>query len=316
MREICRLLDVDKLRTTAYKASTNAAAERFHRTLNSMIGRMIDEHQKDWDSLLPYVLAAYRSSRHEATQFTPNYLIMGREVRAPVDVVYGSPEVSQPSTYDNYADELHNRLSCAYRFVREHLQEAARRNKRYYDLRVRPRSYNIGDWVYYFNPRKYVNRQDKWSRKFIGPFLVVGVSGPVTEKLQRSRRSKPFYARVDKVKPYEAQSMPKSWLDQPAAEKDRMPDVVTAPDDGERQLESGLAGEAIAGAPSVEEFRSPRPRRQAGRPLAIRTECQLRCRRQPGVDETRWALLPFGGLRGLVGTNSTLIVISTYQKTI
>ena len=92
---------------------------------------------RDWDSLLPYVMAAYRSSRHEATQFTPNYLMMGREVRAPVDIVYGSPEASQPSTYNNYADELHNRLSCAYRFAREHLQEAARRNKRYYDLWVR-----------------------------------------------------------------------------------------------------------------------------------------------------------------------------------
>ena len=80
--------------TTAYKASKNAVAERFHRTLNSMIGRMIDEFQRDWDSLLPYVMAAYRSSRHEATQYTPNFLMMGREVRAPVDIVYGSPEAS------------------------------------------------------------------------------------------------------------------------------------------------------------------------------------------------------------------------------
>jgi len=33
MRKGCRLMGVDKVRTTAYKASTNAAAERFHRTL-------------------------------------------------------------------------------------------------------------------------------------------------------------------------------------------------------------------------------------------------------------------------------------------
>jgi len=38
MNEVCRLLDIDKQRTTAYKASTNAAVERFHRTLNSMMG--------------------------------------------------------------------------------------------------------------------------------------------------------------------------------------------------------------------------------------------------------------------------------------
>jgi len=162
MRQICKLLDVDKLRTTAYKPSTNSAVERLHLTMNSMIGKMIDEHQRDWDSLLPYVMAAYRSSRHQATQFTPNYLMMGREVRAPVDIVYGSPEAALPSTYDDYADELHQQLLCTYGFVREHLQEAARRSKRYYDLRVRPQRYNIGDWVYYYNPRKLVGRQDKW----------------------------------------------------------------------------------------------------------------------------------------------------------
>ena len=180
-----------------------------------MIGRMIDEHHRDWDSLLPYVMAAYQSSRHEATHFTPNYLMMGRKVRAPVDIVYAVPEAAQPSTYDDYADELHHRMTSAYSFVREHLQEAACRSKRYYDMRVRPQRYNVGDWVYYYNPRKYVGRKDKWSRKFTGPFLVIGAPGPVNVKLQRSRRAKPFYAHVDKVKPYEAEQLPKSWLSEP-----------------------------------------------------------------------------------------------------
>ena len=110
-------------------------------------------------------------------------------MRAPVDIVYGSPETEQPHSYDGYADEMHDRMLHAYSFVRKHLQEAACRSKRYYDLRV-PQRYSVGDWVYYYNPRKYVGRLDKWSRKFIGPFLVVGVPGPVNVKLQRSRRSR------------------------------------------------------------------------------------------------------------------------------
>ena len=61
-----------------------------------------------------------------------------------------------------------------------------------------------------------MGRQEKWSRKFTGPFLVVGVPGPVNVKLHRSRRSKSFYAHVDKVKPYEAEQSPKSWLDEMA----------------------------------------------------------------------------------------------------
>ena len=111
MSEICKLLGVDKMRTTAYKPSTNAAVERFHRTMNSMLGRMVDENQRNWDTLLPYIMAAYRSSRHEATQYTPNYSMLGREVHAPVDIVYGCPETLAPSNYDDYADKLEERLN-------------------------------------------------------------------------------------------------------------------------------------------------------------------------------------------------------------
>lgn len=161
MAEVCRLLDIDKQKTTAYKASTNSAVERFHRTLNSMMGRVVDEHQRDWDLMLPYVMAAFRSSTHEATHHTPNYLMLGREVRAPVDIVYGSPPSSYPASFDDYASELENRLRLAYTLVRDHLKVAAKRYKRYYDLRVRSQRYKEGDWVYYYNPRKFVGRQDK-----------------------------------------------------------------------------------------------------------------------------------------------------------
>jgi len=273
MHEICRLLDVDKLRTTTYKASTNAAAEHFHRTLNSIIGKMIDENQRDWDSLLPYVMAAYRSSRHEATQFTPNYLMLSREVRAPVDIVYGSPEVAPKGTYDNYADELQHRLLCAYSQVRKHLQEAAQRSKRYYDLKVRPQRYKVGDWVYYYNPWKYVGRQDKWSWKFSGPFLVVAVPGPVNVKLQRSCRSKPFITHVDKVKPYEAENLPKSWINEPAdssSEPAAEPELAAESVDESSTVRDETAPEttmeAVAGVPPLRECRSPRPRRQIRRP--------------------------------------------------
>ena len=242
---------------------------------------MIDEFQRDWDSLFPYVMAAYRSSRHEATQYTPNFLMKGREVRAPVDIVYGSSEASQPGSYDSYADEMQQRMLCAYSFVREHLHEAASRSKRYYDLRVSPQRYQVSDWVYYFNPRKYVGRQEKWSRKFTGPFLVVGVPGPFNVKLQRSRRSKPFYAHVDKVKPYEAEQLPKSWLDEmdsgeraaPGADQTAVKlmgngsmAAESSADDSEVNPE--VTTEAIAGTLPVGECRSPRPRNHAPRPDA------------------------------------------------
>jgi len=44
-REMCEMLGVDKIRTTSYKPSTNGALERMHRTLNTMLGKMVEEKQ-------------------------------------------------------------------------------------------------------------------------------------------------------------------------------------------------------------------------------------------------------------------------------
>jgi len=54
--KLMKWLEIDKLRTTAYQPSTNGAVERFHRTLNSMLGKVVDESQRDWDDKLPAVL--------------------------------------------------------------------------------------------------------------------------------------------------------------------------------------------------------------------------------------------------------------------
>jgi len=81
------------------------------------MGRMIDEHQSDWDVMLRYVMAAYRASQHEVTKFTPNYLVLGRVVRAPVDLMYDVPEIHPPASYASYAEELDARICQAYVLV-------------------------------------------------------------------------------------------------------------------------------------------------------------------------------------------------------
>jgi len=78
-KEICELLGVDKLRTTAYKPSTNGTLERMHRTLNTLLGKIVDEKQKDWDVHVAYVMTAYNATVHSATGFTLNRLVFGRD---------------------------------------------------------------------------------------------------------------------------------------------------------------------------------------------------------------------------------------------
>jgi len=60
-REVCEMLGVDKIRTNSYKPSTNGALKRMHRTLNTMLEKMVEEKQRDWDAHVAYALATYNA---------------------------------------------------------------------------------------------------------------------------------------------------------------------------------------------------------------------------------------------------------------
>jgi len=81
MNKVCRLFGIEKLRTTPYKPSTNQV-ERFHKTMNSIMifAKTVDEHQRKWDEQLPLIMAAYRATRHEGTNYSPNLVLAAKFV--------------------------------------------------------------------------------------------------------------------------------------------------------------------------------------------------------------------------------------------
>lgn len=119
--DICRILGIEKIRTTSYEPRTNGLIERFHRTMNQMLGKMVADNHRNWHEVLPIVAAAYRASVHESTDFSPSFLIFGRENIMPVNIVYGSPPFAEPKTQTAYAQNLREMLQYAYEVVRQNL---------------------------------------------------------------------------------------------------------------------------------------------------------------------------------------------------
>ena len=56
-----------------------------------MLGKIVSETQRDWDLHVPAAAAAYRASEDVVTGFTPNFFMLGREVRAPMDIILEAP---------------------------------------------------------------------------------------------------------------------------------------------------------------------------------------------------------------------------------
>ena len=201
-QQLMQWMEIDKLRTTVFRPSCNGVAERFHRTLNSMLAKAVNESQRDWDERLPLVLAAYRATPHESTGMTPNKLFLGHEVRMPIDLVMGLPpeEIVQGRTPNEYLDQLQHNSGEAFQLARKHLRAAAERRKKDYDIKVKTEQFVVGNWVFYHYPRRYQSKSVKWQKSYIGPYLVVRIIEPANCVLQKSAKSKPFVTYVDKLK--------------------------------------------------------------------------------------------------------------------
>jgi len=91
-----------------------------------------------------------------------------------------------------------------------------------------------------------IGRQDKWERKYSGPFLVIATPSAVTVRLQRTKGAKPFVVHGDKVKPYLANT-PKSWISEAPATEVTEPQVAnTEQTESEMGVNIGLGDSSTA----------------------------------------------------------------------
>ena len=194
------ILGVVKLRTTAYKPSTNGCIERWHRSLNSMLGKVVAEHQRDWSRLLKHVTFCYNATVHSATGFSPFFIMTGRECRWNVDFLLGQPYDASNNVPAYTADTV-ERLRVADELVRKHLRQAADNASFWYNRKVNAKVFGEGDLVWAYSPRHYRGRTPKWQRYYSVQGEVVKRLNDVTYIVKSASWKQNKIMHVDKLKP-------------------------------------------------------------------------------------------------------------------
>ena len=69
--EICKLLHIDKLRTTPYHPQSDGLIEWFNCTLIQMLATCADTHPFHWEDHIKKVCMAYNISKHSSTEYSP-----------------------------------------------------------------------------------------------------------------------------------------------------------------------------------------------------------------------------------------------------
>jgi len=89
--KLCDLLCIRKTRTKPLHPHSDGMVERFNKTIEQHLSKVVDQHQKEWDQHILLFLMAYRAAVHNSTGQSPSKVLLGRELRLPSDVVFGAP---------------------------------------------------------------------------------------------------------------------------------------------------------------------------------------------------------------------------------
>ena len=206
--EVCDLLGVTKTRTTPFRPQSDGLAERNIKTLSRMIA-MSARDQSNWDEHLPFISMAYRATPQCSTGLSPNYLMFGREIYMPIDVMIGAPPDS-PSSQLDYVSDLQTRLTQAYDLARLHLRESAARQKKYYNFKAHGRTFHVGDSVWFANKLRRKGISPKLQPKWRGPCLIVKKFNDCLVHIQLSCK-KFMTVHTDLLKPCYSQKLP-GWF--------------------------------------------------------------------------------------------------------
>ena len=173
IKELCKIMGIEKSRTTPYHASGNGMTERFNRTLISMLGTLDTEEKKDWKQYVAPLVHAYNCIKHESTGFAPYLLLFGREPKLPIDVAFGiAKDDSNNQAYTEYVTDLQNRIKETFEVVNRNAAKAREKQKAYYDIKARAAKLEQGDRVLVeilaFDGKHKI--ADKWSEDV---FIVI-----------------------------------------------------------------------------------------------------------------------------------------------
>ena len=177
-KEVCRVLDIHKTRTTAYRPSANGQVERVNRSLLACLRNYVNKTQNDWDLFLPLICAAIRATVNRRTGYTPNMLMLGREVTSPADLVYpGLP--TQGLEVHSYVEKLKNELVNCHEEARTTLDACVKREKNQFDKRAKKTVFLRADPVYYLDKSPSTAGKSKKLRPvWKGPGIIVRVISP------------------------------------------------------------------------------------------------------------------------------------------
>ena len=186
-RDFCAELGIKNYYSSPAHPQSNGQAEVTIRTLKEALKTKLENLKGKWVEYLLEVLWAYRTTHKSSSQETSFALAFSAEAVAPIEVGLKSPIVEFSSAEHN-EEVFHLNLDLLEEKREQDLrcaEDYRRKITRYYDRRVRPRSFEPGDLVLKkLMPARKDPTHGKLGPNWEGPYVVSQVVRPDSYELQ------------------------------------------------------------------------------------------------------------------------------------
>eukprot|EP01129_Flabellula_baltica_P008171 TRINITY_DN3225_c0_g1_i2.p1 TRINITY_DN3225_c0_g1~~TRINITY_DN3225_c0_g1_i2.p1 ORF type:complete len:755 (+),score=86.77 TRINITY_DN3225_c0_g1_i2:501-2765(+) len=194
------ILNIRKIRTSAYHPQSDGLVERFNATIVNMLSKYVNGYLDDWDLYLDFVVASYNWADHSATGESPFFLTFGREPLTSLDAMLKRGKKTKVNPVEKAKKDIH-------KFLETGLSAAIEKNDLY--KRKRFQKFEDEDVPYDFNPgdlvmlRAYLSgTAKKLKKKWTGPYRIIEVleKNARLETIEGEETSFPPVVSLDRLK--------------------------------------------------------------------------------------------------------------------
>ncbi|XP_071729256.1 uncharacterized protein [Rutidosis leptorrhynchoides] len=186
-RSWCQDLNIKQRFTSVAHPQANGQCEVTNRDIVHAIKARLGMKRSECVDELPKVLWAHRTTHKNSTGETPFSLVYGSEAVIPAEITVPTERVLRYSegendkslrTNLNYAEECREMAA---------IRKATKKQRiaKYYDERLRARTYKVGDLVWRDNQSSRAQNTRKLGPNWEGPYKVIGISNTGTYKLAK-----------------------------------------------------------------------------------------------------------------------------------
>lgn len=196
MSEICKLLQINQIQSTAYHHQSIGALENSHKVLGAFLRTLTNTQNSSWSSWIPYWCFSYNNTVHCETNYSPYELVFGKQCNIPNNLCSNVEPLY--NLYD-YPKELKYRLQTAQSDAYNNLVQSKLKRKVTYDKTANSVNYKKDDLV-------LVKKEtgNKLSEIYEGPYTVIEECSPNVKILRNRKeitvhknRTKPYYEHLN-----------------------------------------------------------------------------------------------------------------------